>query len=40
MRKFWLVLFLVPLGSTAYCSLPLTSVAVLTELCLIMGDGT
>jgi hypothetical protein len=30
MRKFWLVLFLVPLGSTAYCSLPLTSVAVLT----------
>jgi hypothetical protein len=30
MRKFWLVLFLLPLGSMAYCSLPLTSVAVLT----------
>jgi hypothetical protein len=30
MRKFLLILFLLSLGSMAYCSLPLTSVAVLT----------
>ena len=30
MRKLWLVLLLLPLGGLAYCSLPLTSVAVLT----------
>jgi hypothetical protein len=30
MRKFLLVLFLLPLGSMTYCSLPLTSVALLT----------
>ena len=30
MRKFLLILFLLPLASMAYCSLPLSSVAVLT----------
>lgn len=30
MRKFLLILFFLPLGGVAYCSLPLTSVAVLT----------
>ena len=30
MRKFLLILFLLPLGSMGYCSLPLTSVAILT----------
>jgi hypothetical protein len=37
MRKFWLILFLLPLASMAYCSLPLTSVAVLT---LTLSDQT
>ena len=37
MRKFLLALFLLPLGSMAYCSLPLNSVAVLT---LTLSDQT
>ena len=37
MRKFLLILFLLPLASMAYCSLPLSSVAVLTS---VLSDQT
>ena len=37
MRKFLLILFLLPLASMAYCSLPLSSVAVLT---IVLSDQT
>ena len=37
MRKFLLILFLGPVSATAYCSLPVTSVAVLT---LTLSDQT